>query len=281
MAHKAWRVARKGFLLLGLLVLVIVAYRVLGVYQFRRGECTAPRARTFVASYPRAIRVMSWNIEGHAALVRRSHIEEVAEAIRRHRPDIVAVNEAHRHTWQARFEDHVEQLRRLTGMNVLFGRSYRFAGGDFGNAVLTRGAIVSSEVHELPGLGEPRSLLEAVVRINGGTVTVFVTHLAAWASAAEAVRARQLDCVANHLRSSRYPFLLAGDLNAPPDSAEVAEFLRENAVRLTGNPGAATHRVMERRLDYILAGPGWGVGNAVVLDDGPSDHRPLLTELTH
>lgn len=275
------RKVRKVLSLAGALLLGAFAYRVLGVYQLRAGECVAPRTRVFVASYPRSLRVMSWNIEGHASLVRNDHIEEVAETIRRHRPDVVAINEAHRHTWQARFGDHVEQLHRLTGMNVLFGRSYRFAGGDFGNAILTRGTVVSSEVHELPGTGEPRTLLEAVLRINGGTITVFVTHLAAWASAGQAVRGRQLDCVATHLSSSAYPFLLAGDLNAPPDSAEIATFLRSNPVHLSGNPKAATHRLMEQRLDYILAGPGWNVASAAVLDDGPSDHRPLLTELTH
>lgn len=279
--HGMWRKVGKVLLFAGVLLLAALAYRVLGVYQLREGDCAAPRARTFVASYPRALRVMSWNIEGHASLVRGDHIERIAATIRRHRPDVVAINEAHRNTWQARFGDHVEQLRRLTGMNVLFGRSYRFAGGDFGNAILTRGTVVSSEVHELPGIGEPRTLLESVLRVNGGTVTVFVTHLAAWASAGRTVRGRQLDCVASHLRSSGYPFLLAGDLNAPPDSAEVATFLRSNPVRLSGNPNAATHRVMEQRLDYILAGPGWDVRAAAVLDDGPSDHRPLLTELTH
>ena len=38
-----------------------------------------------------------------------------------------------------------------------------FLGGDFGNLILTRGNIVRSELHDLPGIGEPRSLLEAIV----------------------------------------------------------------------------------------------------------------------
>ena len=40
-------------------------------------------------------------------------------------------------------------------------------------------------------------------------------------------------------------------------------------------------RVLEKRLDYILTDPGWIVRSARVLDDGPSDHRPVLAELTH
>ena len=272
---------RKALAVVAALALAGVAYRVLGVYELRSGECTAPAVRAFAATFPPRLRVMSWNIEGHAALLRGDHIESVAEVIRREHPDIVAVNEAHRGTWQARFEDHVEQLRRLTGMNVAFGRSYRFAGGDFGNAILTRGSVLSTDVHRLPGVGEPRTLLESVVGIDGGVVTVFVTHTSAWASMGQAVRARQLDCVAGHLRSSRHPFVLAGDLNAPPDSPEIASFLRSNPLRLAGRPLEPTHRLLEQRLDYVLAGPGWNVARAAVLDVGPSDHRPIVAELTH
>jgi endonuclease/exonuclease/phosphatase (EEP) superfamily protein YafD len=39
--------------------------------------------------------------------------------------------------------------------------------------------------------------------------------------------------------------------------------------------------VMEQRLDYILTDLGWTVTNAQVLDEGPSDHRPVLAVLTH
>jgi endonuclease/exonuclease/phosphatase family metal-dependent hydrolase len=224
---------------------------------------------------------MSYNIEGHASLVRGDHIEEIAEVIRRHRPDIVGINEAHRGTWQARFGDHVNELGRLTGMNVVFGRSYTFLGGQFGNAVLARGQISRSEVHELPGVGEPRTLLESIVSINGGLVEFYVTHTAAWATLNREARDLQLQCVNDHINASAHPFIVTGDLNAPPDAPEIAKFLAGNVLQLAGDPNAPTHRVMEQRLDYILADRGWQVRNARVLDDGPSDHRPVIAELMH
>ena len=269
-------------------VLVIVSifgaallYRVLGVYEFRSGQCSARAARNFASTYPARLVVMSFNIEGHASLLRNDHIEEVAKTIRKYQPDIVGINEAHRNTWQARFGDHIAQLERLTGMRAAFRPSYRFAGGDFGNAVLTRGDIVRVDVHALPGTGEPRTLLETVVRVNGGTVHFYVTHTTAWASLNETVRDRQLQCVDAHLKASEHPFILTGDLNAPPDSGEIARFLNSNALQLAGNAKEPTHRVMEQRLDYILADRGWKVRSARVLDDGPSDHRPVIAELTH
>ena len=275
------RVLKRTLLVVAALVVLVVSYRVLGVYEFRSGECSAMQPRRFANTYPKRLVVMSFNIQGHASLMREAHIQEIAGVILRHRPDIVGINEAHRGTWQARFGDHIAQLERLTGMRAAFGRSYRFLGGDFGNAVLTRGQIVNADVKALPGTGEPRTLFETIVRVNGGTVQFYVTHTAAWASINQAARNEQLKCINAHLNASGYPFILTGDLNAPPESAELRRFLDRNVLQFAGNPKESTHRVMEQRLDYILADPGWTVRSARVLDDGPSDHRPVLAELTH
>lgn len=272
---------RKIALIVAILAGMIVSYRVLGVYEFRAGECTAVPPRKFAATYPKRLVVMVFNIEGHASLLRSNHIEEVAKTIVKYKPDLVGINEAHRNTWQARFGDHVEELERLTGMKAAFGRSYIFAGGEFGNAVLTRGQILSKDIHDLPGTGEPRTLLETVVKVNGGIVDFYVTHTTAWASLNESTRDVQMQCINAHLRASRHPFILTGDLNAPPESAEMVRFFGTNDLQFAGNPKEPTHRVMEQRLDYILADSGWQVRGARVLDDGPSDHRPVIAELTH
>lgn len=273
---------RKILLVIGLLIGAAVAYRVLGVYEFRSGECSALQPRKFANTYPKRLTVMTFNIEGHATFVRgEEHIEEIAATIRKYNPDVVGINEAHRGTWQVRFGDHTEQLRLLTGLNIVFGRSYTFMGGHFGNAVLTRGTIVGSDVHELPGTGEPRTLLEAVIRVNGGTIQFYVTHTSAWASLGRAARTEQLKCINAHVQASGYPFIVVGDLNAPPETPEMTTFLGGNVLQHAGDPKVSTHRVMEQRLDYILADPGWIVRSARVLEDGPSDHRPVLAELVH
>jgi endonuclease/exonuclease/phosphatase family metal-dependent hydrolase len=251
------------------------------VYRFQSGDCTARDPIRFANTYPKHVTVMTFNIEGHASLLRSNHIEEIAAVIRKYNPDIVSINEAHRRTWQARFGDHVSDLHRLTGMAAVFGRSYTFIGGDFGNAILTRGRIVRSEVHELPGTGEPRSLLEAVIDVNGGRVEMYVAHTTAWASLSRATRTDQLQCINAHVQAAAHPFILAGDLNAPPDAPEMQKFLGSNTLRFAGDPKTPTHKVMEQRLDYILIDPGWQVRSARVLDDGPSDHRPVIAELVH
>jgi endonuclease/exonuclease/phosphatase family metal-dependent hydrolase len=276
-----FRRVRRILSIFAAVVLIVMAYRVLAVYQFRSGDCSPRPARAFAKTYPKRLLVMTYNIEGHASLLKTHHIEEIARTIRKYQPDIVGINEAHSNTWQARFGDHMTQLAHLTGMNSSFGRSYRFLGGEFGNAILTRGKIVSTDVHELPGTGEPRTLMENVVQINGGTIEFYVTHLQAWASLGRKGRDQQLQCVGDYIGASEHPFIITGDLNAPPESEEVAKFLKATHLKFAGNPAEPSHKVMEQRLDYILTDQGWQVRSARVLDEGPSDHRPVLAELVH
>src|SRR5687768_2865459 len=72
----------------------------------------------------RPLRVLSYNIKGHAALVRADHLEAIARVIREQHPDVVALQEVHRGTWQARFRDQAAELGRLTDMSVAFGSSF-------------------------------------------------------------------------------------------------------------------------------------------------------------
>lgn len=269
----------RTFIVLFAIVAVVMSYRVLAIYEFRSGDCRARTPATFAQTFPTRLVIMSYNIQGHASLLKPHHIEEIAKTIRRYNPDIVAINEAHRGTWQARFGDHVEQLRRQTKLNGAFGRSYSFLGGEFGNAVLTRGEVLRAEVHELPGTGEPRTVFESVVRVNGGVIELYTTHLAAWGGVNSEVRDLQLQCLGQHVAASAHPFILAGDINAAPDTEEVRKFLASGMVREALPVPTPTHRVMEKQLDHILLGTGWQVRSARVLDDGPSDHRPVLVEL--
>lgn len=262
-------------------ILIVMAYRVFSVYEFRSGECLAGNAPVQVAqTYPRRLLVMTYNVQGHAALLRSDHVAKIAETIRQVRPDIVGINEAHRRTWQSRFRDHVDELQRLTGMNAAFGESYEQMGGQFGNAILTRGEIISTDVFKLPGAGEPRTLLEAKIRIDGGIVEFYVTHLAAWEKFNRVARTNQLQCLARHVRASTHPYILTGDINAPPDSPEVTAFRAENGVQMAEGV-TSTHKVMGIQLDYIFADRGWQIRSPRALDIGPADHRPVVAELIH
>ncbi|HEY5611934.1 MAG TPA: endonuclease/exonuclease/phosphatase family protein [Thermoanaerobaculia bacterium] len=279
---------RRVLAVAALLFAAFATYRVFGVYTVRSGECapgdSIPMDHRFPkrgagAEQARTLVVMSYNVEGHAALLRKDHLRKIAAVIVAAKADLVGLQEVHRGTWQSRFRDQAAELARLSGMTVYFGRSFDALGGEFGNAILTRGTLIEAEVYELPSVGEPRTLLRGTVEIGGHILNFYVTHLATWGRFNRASRTEQIECIAQHIRRSPYPFVVVGDFNASPVTPEVSSFTTSNLVRLANANTGGTHRLTGQHLDYIFSDPGWDVKSARVLAEGPSDHWPLLAEL--
>jgi len=290
---------RRTIIVLSLILLLFVAYRVFAVYTVRTGECNPkpvdPNLRMLtrddqgqLVSFPerigyptqtRPLLVMTYNIAGHDELIDGQHIQKIADVIRQVHPDIVGLQEVHRKTWQSRFHDQALELQRLTAMNLYFGASLGEVGGGFGNALLTRGDIIAATVHPLPAVGEPRSVIESVVRIDGAILNVYVTHLTAWGRLKAANRDEELQCLAKHVRTSRYPYLLLGDFNAPPERSEIQKFRKMNAAQVCGEDIGITIPSLHERIDYIWADYGWLVQGTNVIKNGPSDHYPVVTQL--
>jgi endonuclease/exonuclease/phosphatase family metal-dependent hydrolase len=289
----------KPLRLLLALFLLFVVYRVFAVYVVRSGECRPrpvdPRLRLLtrdehgaLVSFPerigfppqrRPLVVMTYNIAGHDELIAGDHVQRIADAIRRIHPDVVALQEVHRKTWQSRLRDQLAELTSRTGLRGTFAPSYQQWGGGYGNAVLTRGEIVSAEAHALPCVGEPRTLLETTIRIDGVTISFYVTHLTTWGRLNSKSRAEQLHCLARYVRTSRYPYILAGDFNTHPDSPEMQAFRRENAAQLATDDIGPTFPRWNEQIDYIFADYGWEVraSRAWLID--VSDHLPVTAEL--
>jgi endonuclease/exonuclease/phosphatase family metal-dependent hydrolase len=283
-SHRAAMVTTRRRLILGVLAvpLLIFLYRVLAIYTVRSGDCRPRPVTRETRDLPpnaRPLVVMTWNIAGHAELIDGDHVRHVADAIRRIRPDVVALQEVHRGTWRSRFRDQLSELESRTGLRGHFAPSFVQWGGGFGNAILTRGEIVRAEVHPLPCLGEPRSLLEATIRIDGATISFYSTHLTSWGRLNSKNRVEQLRCLANKVRTSPHPFILAGDLNTGPNSPEMEEFRRGNVAQLASQEVGPTYPSLNAQLDYIFAGPGWQVRASRAWPIEVSDHLPVTAEL--
>ncbi|HZF07919.1 MAG TPA: endonuclease/exonuclease/phosphatase family protein [Thermoanaerobaculia bacterium] len=221
---------------------------------------------------------MSYNVGGHAALVAGRYLERIARVIECERPDLVGLQEVHRGTWLARFADQAEILAGLTGLTLSFGKSFDSGKGEFGNALLAAGEVRESVVHPLPGSGEPRTLLAARVAVRGTEVHFLVTHLAAWGRFGSAARAAQVAELDRWLGATAAPFVLVGDLNAPPEAPELAHLMLSELFRRCGGL-ESTHRMTRQRIDYVFADPGWTTVASRVLRVGPSDHWPVVVEL--
>jgi endonuclease/exonuclease/phosphatase family metal-dependent hydrolase len=225
-----------------------------------------------------SLRVMSYNIQGHAAARRADHLPKLAEVIAAVKPDVVGLQEVHCRTHVGPVHQG-EALASLTGLQHFFGRSCGMGGGDYGNAVLTRGTIKASHVYPLPGSGEPRSVLQTDIALDGIEFSFFVTHLAAWGRLLRVARLRQVAELGDIIARGSLPHVLVGDFNVSPAAEEIRTLLAHGHLRVCGDPKEATFTMTRQRLDYVFCDPRWEFVGSEVIRRGPSDHWALVVEL--
>lgn len=224
------------------------------------------------------VRVMTFNIQGHAARGRSDHLPKIAETIAAVAPDVVGLQEVHCRT-RASPIDQAEHLAAMTGLHLTFGRSCAMDGGDYGNALLTRGTILRHHVYPLPGSGEPRSVLQADIELDTTQFTFFVTHLAAWGRLLRVARLRQIAELGDITARGSLPHILVGDFNVPPAGEEIRVLLSHGHLRVCGEPREVTFPMTRQRLDYVFCDPRWKFVSSQVVRRGPSDHWPVVVEL--
>ena len=91
-----------------------------------------------------------------------------------------------------------------------------------GHALLSRLPILISDVHRLPGTGEPRSALRTMVELDGAALWVTTTHLSP--GPAEHRTAQAAELAALHTESMETGVLF-GDFGTAPDSPDLVPLL--------------------------------------------------------
>lgn len=233
--------------------------------------------------------VVSYNIHAGRDAEGRSNLERVAALIDSVAADVVLLQEVDRGTARSGGVDQLAELRRLTGMHGVFGRSLFYDGGEYGIAVLSRWPILESRVAPLPAEPpearagpsyEPRVALLVRVDAPGGPIPVINTHLGA--GAAGTYRRQELVALLAEVHRSTGrtgPLLVGGDLNATPESDLVgaATLPLDDAFARCGTGDGVTYpaRAPDRRIDYVLL-RGLECTRASVAGSTASDHRPLV-----
>jgi endonuclease/exonuclease/phosphatase family metal-dependent hydrolase len=225
-----------------------------------------------------SLKLMTYNIKGQAAARRSDHLVKIAQVISKVAPDIVGLQEVHCRT-KASPIDQGEQIAHLAGMNLAFGRSCAMDGGEYGNVVLTRGNIRESRVFPLPGAGEPRSVMQTDVELDGTRLSFFVTHLAAWGRLLRRARLEQIARLGEITAKATLPHVLTGDFNVSPRAEEINVLLSRGHLRPCGPLNEMTYPLTRQRLDYVFCDPRWTVTSSEVVRAGPSDHWPVVVEL--
>ncbi|MCA1802256.1 MAG: endonuclease/exonuclease/phosphatase family protein, partial [Rhodothermaceae bacterium] len=238
------------------------------------------------------LRVMCYNIAaGHG------DIDGIVEVIRRHDPDILALQEVDVH-WGERsgWIDQAEYLAESLGMHAYFGEIYRFepldGGPDeprrYGLAYLSKEPFVHRKNHMLSRLstqtGEPELTVltgfpEVAIEWQGRRIHFFNTHLDFRPD--PAVRTLQVAGMMAIIPEIDGPHFLIGDLNARPDAPELEPLFSILQDTWTGQeePGYTfPANAPDRRIDYILHSEHFQVREVIVYTTEASDHLPIVAD---
>jgi endonuclease/exonuclease/phosphatase family metal-dependent hydrolase len=270
----------------------------------------------------RSIRVATWNLWWRFGPWRERETA-IVDVLRQARPDICGLQEV----WAEGGRNLAGELAEELGMHWVWVRSpdpekwhARLPGcsAAVGNAVLARWPIRdSSEILLPPGSSGDASRTAVVAAVDSpdGRIPFATTQLtsAPWDSATRCVQVRALVDRLAEVERGHYPVVVAGDMNAEPDSDEIRllcghktaparerfvlidawRYAPEGAVPWTwdrANPHVLSTMEPSSRIDYVLVGaPHAGrrghvrsirrIGAEPMRGVWPSDHAGVLAEL--
>lgn len=231
------------------------------------------------------IRVLSFNILHGATTKGDFNLDIIAQVIKDADPDFVALQEVDFKTKRAKGMDLVTELGWRTGMQAIFGRAMIYDGGEYGEGILSKYSFIKTRNVPLPHLpgSEPRAALEVITVLpSGDTISFIGTHLDHQQN--EEDRIMQSKMINDVFSWNHYPTILAGDLNATPQSTPI-NILSEiwtasfdhNKIRSTypsDNPS--------KKIDYVLflKKNNWVVHSTrEICDTVASDHCAYLVTL--
>lgn len=250
------------------------------------------------AELPEEIRVVTYNIHHGEGMDRQFDLKRIANLLLAVEPHIVALQEVDQGTRRASGVDQPSELAKLTGMQVVFGKNIDFEGGGYGTAVLTKLPVLKHEQVKLKSFYPPTAtnpeqrglqILE-IGEKDKAELLFLCTHLDYRPKDDERMDSAK---TINELVAKRgdTPAILAGDLNALPESKPIEELRKQWKIAgMQAEPKSSNEPPLltfpadkpDRWIDYIMFRPAdkWEVAEVRVLDESvASDHRPLLTVL--
>ena len=233
---------------------------------------------------PCRVSILTYNIYHGEDANGDSNLDAVAGIINSLGPDLVALQEVDNKTTRAKGLDLTAELSQRTGMKGIFGKAMDYAGGGYGEAVLTRHPVIYIMNNPLPHTpnAEPRAALEIQIELPNKEIIVFVgTHLDHLRD--QNNRMNQAGRIKELYQDYDLPVILAGDLNATPGSDPINLLSRQWSYASEGDPQPTMPSVNPRRkIDYIMYKPKdrWKVIEVRVIDEKvASDHCPMFAVL--
>lgn len=228
------------------------------------------------------LRILDWNTHSMVNSAGMLDPEAIAEVIERQHVDVVTLQEVTRGWLIAGTTDEAEWLARRLHMSYAWSPA---ADSEFGNLLLSRYPIVSSQAVPLPYVDGPqhRSFVVANIDIGSGNVVRVVgAHLES--NTARTHRA-QVEAMLD-FAGGQQPTIIAGDMNMQPTEPDVPLFGRagfHSSQDTTGNgslSSATSPNFPGDRVDWIFGTKDVAFSDFNIVAADASDHRPLEVTAT-
>jgi endonuclease/exonuclease/phosphatase family metal-dependent hydrolase len=220
------------------------------------------------------LRVLTYNIRSCHGISGIISPEAVAFTIAATGADIAGLQEVDFFNPRSGFTDQPRKIGKMLGMHAVFGPNVtRFLFIRFGNTVLSRYPVESSQNFPLPSTGEKRGLLRVRISLGHRAISFFTTHL----GLNQSERMLQVREIMNIINSESEPLILTGDFNASPEAPEIKKI---QATLLSVDPAGAwstfPSTLPRHKIDYIFFSSHWRLRESKLYESLASDHLPLL-----
>lgn len=206
------------------------------------------------------VKTMTYNIYG-ARSGGIPDLNAIAEVIKKADPDLVALQEVDKNSDRNKHNgDIAKVLGELTGMDYYFAKAIDIAGGEYGDAVLSKLPVKEKKGYNLevdPALGgERRSVARILVEKDGKQFYFISTHFDHLSD--ERNRIKQANDFNSLCKTFSKPMIVGSDFNALPSSSTMNILrsyfsfgcLNGNCSQFTFPTSGAT-----RTIDYLLYQP--------------------------
>lgn len=231
------------------------------------------------------VRVLSFNILHGATTNHDFDLDVIAKAIKDANPDFVALQEVDYKTNRAKKYDLVTELAWRTKLSPIFARAMKYDGGEYGEGVLSKYTFIKTRNVALPysNGNEPRAALEVLSVLESNDTIAFIgTHLDHTNDETDRIsQAKEINIA---FSNNKYPTILAGDLNAEPESIpiKILEEIWMPSYNKVNPEFTFPSDNPSKKIDYVMFYPKnrWRVIETKVIQDTvASDHCAYLVIL--
>jgi endonuclease/exonuclease/phosphatase family metal-dependent hydrolase len=228
-----------------------------------------------------SVRIIDYNVHNGFNTSGKLDIEPIAAVIESSNADVVGLQEISRGWLIWGNMDMLSWLSQRLGMPYFSGPT---SDAQWGNAILSRYPIISTESYSLPTdeLLIRRGFIEVKIDVGMGSLTVICTHFAHRGMQSE-IRELQAREIIQHWNQSPSTVIL-GDFNASPDSTAMSLFSEHGLVNVAAElrpEGVLTSPSTQPsgQIDYIWASSDLLFSNLAIPLTQASDHLPVIATI--